>query len=86
MIVGLPAAGKRLDLDPVEFVRRERVLTGTIYGSEDPAVALPVLLDHVRAGRLDLASQLGPIYPLDGINHAVDAALGGAPGRVLIRP
>jgi S-(hydroxymethyl)glutathione dehydrogenase/alcohol dehydrogenase len=86
VIVGLPAAGKRLDLDPVDFVRRERVLTGTIYGSEDPAVALPVLLDHVRAGRLDLASQLGPIYPLDEINHAVDAALGGAPGRVLIRP
>jgi S-(hydroxymethyl)glutathione dehydrogenase/alcohol dehydrogenase len=86
VIVGLPAAGKRLDLDPVDFVRRERILTGTIYGSEDPAVALPVLLDHVRAGRLDLASQLGPIYPLDEINHAIDASLGGSPGRVLVRP
>jgi S-(hydroxymethyl)glutathione dehydrogenase/alcohol dehydrogenase len=86
VIVGLPAAGKRLDLDPVEFVRRERVLTGTIYGSEDPAIALPILLDHVRAGRLDLASQLGPRYPLDRINEAVDAALGGVPGRVLVRP
>ncbi|HEX3455609.1 MAG TPA: alcohol dehydrogenase catalytic domain-containing protein [Gaiellaceae bacterium] len=86
VIVGLPAAGKRLDLDPVDFVRRERVLTGTIYGSEDPAVALPVLLDHVRSGQLDLASQLGPIYPLDEINHAIDAALSGVPGRVLVRP
>ena len=86
VIVGLPAAGKRLDLDPVEFVRRERVLTGTIYGSEDPAVALPVLLDHVRAGRLDLASQLGPEYPLDQINEAIDASLAGSPGRVLVRP
>jgi S-(hydroxymethyl)glutathione dehydrogenase / alcohol dehydrogenase len=86
VIVGLPAAGKRLDLDPVEFVRRERVLTGTIYGSEDPAVALPVLLGHVRAGRLDLATQIGPTYPLDGINHAIDASLGGAAGRVLVRP
>jgi S-(hydroxymethyl)glutathione dehydrogenase/alcohol dehydrogenase len=86
VIVGLPAAGKRLDLDPVDFVRRERVLTGTIYGSEDPAVALPILLDHVRAGRLDLASQLGPSYPLDQINEAVDAALSGVPGRVLVIP
>jgi S-(hydroxymethyl)glutathione dehydrogenase/alcohol dehydrogenase len=86
VIVGLPAAGRRLDLDPVEFVRRERVLTGTIYGSEDPAVALPVLLEHVRAGRLDLASQLGPEYPLDAINDAIDASLGGSPGRVLVRP
>jgi len=86
VIVGLPAAGKRLDLDPVDFVRRERILTGTIYGSEDPAVALPVLLDHVRRGRLDLASQLGPSYPLDDINDAIDASMSGTPGRVLIRP
>ena len=28
---------------------------GTMYGSEDPAVALPLLLEHVRAGRLELA-------------------------------
>jgi S-(hydroxymethyl)glutathione dehydrogenase / alcohol dehydrogenase len=86
VIVGLPAAGKRLDLDPIDFVRRERILNGTIYGSEDPAVALPVLLEHVRAGRLDLATQLGPTYPLDEINAAVDASLGGSPGRVLVRP
>ncbi|HST24384.1 MAG TPA: alcohol dehydrogenase catalytic domain-containing protein [Gaiellaceae bacterium] len=86
VIVGLPAAGKRLDLDPVDFVRRERILTGTIYGSEDPAVALPVLLDHVRGGRLDLASQLGPSFGLDQINEAVEASLSGVPGRVLVRP
>ena len=86
VIVGLPAAGKRLDLDPVDFVRRERVLTGTIYGSADPAVALPVLLEHVRAGRLDLASQLGQSFPLDGINEAIAAALAGSPGRVLVTP
>ena len=39
-----------------------------------------------QSGRLDLASQLGPIYPLDEINHAIDASLGGSPGRVLVRP
>jgi S-(hydroxymethyl)glutathione dehydrogenase/alcohol dehydrogenase len=86
VIVGLPAAGRRLDLDPVDFVRRERTLTGTIYGSEDPAVALPVLLDHVRAGRLELRSQLGPVFPLERVNEAVEASLGGAPGRVLVTP
>ena len=55
MIVGIPATGERLDLDFGEFNRREKFLTGTMYGSEDPAVALPLLLDHVRAGRLKLA-------------------------------
>ncbi len=86
VIVGLPAAGKRLDLDPVDFVRRERRLTGTIYGSEDPAVALPILLEHVRGGRLDLASQLGPSFPLDGINEAIEASLAGSAGRVVVTP
>src|SRR5439155_20651342 len=86
VIVGLPAAGRRLDLDPVDFVRRERTLTGTIYGSEDPAVALPILLDHVRAGRLELRPQLGPVFPLERVNEAVEASLGGAAGRVLVRP
>jgi len=84
VIVGLPAAGARLELDPTEFIRREKRLTGTIYGSEDPAVALPVLLGHVREGRLDLRSQLGPSFPLDRVNEAVEASLSGAPGRVLV--
>src|SRR5437764_11448899 len=50
VIVGLPgAADARLDLEPADFLRREKRLTGTLYGSEDPAVALPILLEHLRA-------------------------------------
>jgi len=86
VIVGLPAAGARLDLDPAEFNRREKFLTGTMYGSEDPAVALPLLLDHVRAGRLKLRELLGPTYPLEQVNEAFEAALSGSPGRVLVSP
>ena len=86
VIVGLPAAGARLELDPTEFIRREKRLTGTIYGSEDPAVALPVLVGHVRSGALDLRSQLGPRFSLDDANDAVEAALAGVPGRVVVTP
>ena len=86
VIVGLPAAGSRLDLDPAQLTRREKWLTGTMYGSEDPAVALPVLIDHVRAGRLDLASLVDESYALDDVNDAIAASLGGAPGRVLVTP
>ena len=86
VIVGLPAAGARLDLDPAQFTRREKRLTGTMYGSEDPAVALPVLLEHVRAGTLDLHGLVGPEYPLDRVDEAIEAALGGVPGRVLVTP
>jgi len=86
VIVGLPAAGLRLDLDPADFNRREKVLTGSMYGSEDPAVALPQLLEYVRAGRLELDSLLGPSYALDDVNEAFEASLAGSPGRVLVTP
>jgi S-(hydroxymethyl)glutathione dehydrogenase/alcohol dehydrogenase len=86
VIVGLPAAGLRLDLDPAQFTRREKTLTGTMYGSEDPAVALPILLDHVSAGTLDLRSLVGPVYSLDDVDDAVQASMSGSAGRVLVTP
>jgi S-(hydroxymethyl)glutathione dehydrogenase/alcohol dehydrogenase len=86
VVVGLPAAGARLDIDPGEFNRREKWLTGTMYGSEDPAVALPILLEHVRARRLDLRSLLGPTFPLDRVNEAIEASLAGSAGRVVVQP
>ena len=86
VIVGIPATGERLDLDFGEFNRREKLLTGTMYGSEDPAVALPILLDHARAGRLKLKELLGPTYPLEQVNEAFEASLAGSRGRVLVMP
>ncbi len=86
VIVGLPAQGLRLDLDPFELIRKEKRLTGTLYGSEDPAVSLPAMLDLVRAGRLELASSLGPSFPLDRVDEAVQASLAGEAGRVLVLP
>jgi S-(hydroxymethyl)glutathione dehydrogenase/alcohol dehydrogenase len=86
VVVGLPAGGEKLELDPFEFSNREKTLTGTIYGSEDPAVALPRLLDLVAAGELELASLVGRSYALDDADAAFRASLAGAPGRVLIVP
>ncbi len=84
VVVGLPAAGARLDLDPPEFTNREKSLTGTMYGSADPSQALPSLLDDVRAGRLELAALVGPRYPLDQADEAFKASLAGSRGRVLV--
>jgi S-(hydroxymethyl)glutathione dehydrogenase/alcohol dehydrogenase len=86
VVVGLPAGGEQLELDPFEFSNREKTLTGTIYGSEDPAVALPRLLDFVRSGRLELGRLVGPSFPLERADEAFRASLGGEPGRVLVTP
>lgn len=86
VVVGLPAAGAKLTLDPLDFTNREKTLTGTIYGSEDPAVALPRLLDLARTGELELAGLVGPSFPLDQADDAFGASLAGSPGRVLVTP
>ena len=57
-----------------------------MYGSEDPAVALPILLEHVAAGRLELAPLLGETFPLERIDDAVQASLALPAGRVLVEP
>jgi S-(hydroxymethyl)glutathione dehydrogenase/alcohol dehydrogenase len=86
VLVGMPPGGARLDLDPLEFSNFEKTLTGSVYGSEPPARALPRLLRLVHDGRLELASLVGPIYELEQVNEAVEASLAGAPGRVLVTP
>ena len=63
VVVGLPAGGEKLELDPFEFSNREKTLTGTIYGSEDPAVALPQLLDLVALGRARAREPRRPVVP-----------------------
>jgi S-(hydroxymethyl)glutathione dehydrogenase/alcohol dehydrogenase len=82
--VGMAAAGVRYELDPAQLTNEEKTLTGSLYGSEDPAVALPLALEHVRSGRLDLEGALGPIYPLERVNEAIKASMTEAAGRVLV--
>jgi S-(hydroxymethyl)glutathione dehydrogenase/alcohol dehydrogenase len=82
VVVGLPALGARLDLDPAQFNRREKWLTGTMYGSEDPAVALPVLLGiSCRALRLGLVGG----YPRSDQRRRRSIAL-RRPRRVIVTP
>jgi S-(hydroxymethyl)glutathione dehydrogenase/alcohol dehydrogenase len=84
VVVGLPAHGEQLTVDFAQFTRREKWLTGTMYGSEDPAVALPALMEHAKRGELDLT--VGPHFSLDAINAAIAASMAGAASRVLVFP
>ncbi|HEX2505241.1 MAG TPA: alcohol dehydrogenase catalytic domain-containing protein [Gaiellaceae bacterium] len=86
VLVGMPPAGARLDLDPLAFSNYEKTLTGSVYGSEPPAKALPRLLRLVRDGRLQLESLVGPTYSLDEVDAAFAESLAGSAGRVLVTP
>jgi S-(hydroxymethyl)glutathione dehydrogenase / alcohol dehydrogenase len=84
VIVGLPAAGGRADLDLADLVVSEKAVVGTIYGSTSPAALLPDLFTWVRDGRLKLAPLLTGSFPLEEIDAAVAASLDGSSGRVLV--
>jgi Zn-dependent alcohol dehydrogenase len=86
VVVGLPSAGARLDLDPTELIAREKTITGSYYGSADPVKSLGRLLDLVRDGSLVLEPLLGSCHPLERIGAAVDEARAAVGGRVILTP
>ena len=47
-----------------------RTLSGCMYGSSDPAVDVPMLVEHVRAGRLDLGALITSRLPLGAVDEA----------------
>lgn len=55
-----------------------------MYGNSDPARDLPILAEHVRAGRLDLSALVTERIALDGIPAAFDNMLAGKGGRALV--
>jgi Zn-dependent alcohol dehydrogenase len=86
VIVGLPPAGGRLDLDLADLVVSERTVAGTIYGSEDPLEGLPRLVELARAGKLELRGLIAGSFALAEVDAAVAASLDGSPGRILVKP
>jgi S-(hydroxymethyl)glutathione dehydrogenase / alcohol dehydrogenase len=84
VVIGMAPTGVTVEVDPFQLTNEEKTLTGSLYGSEHPAIALPALLEHVRAGRIELATVIGPSFPLERADEAVRASLAGVPGRVLV--
>ncbi|MDI5966295.1 Zn-dependent alcohol dehydrogenase [Streptantibioticus silvisoli] len=83
-VVGIGGAADQVSFSALELFHFGRTLSGCVYGNSDPAADLPVLADHVRAGRLDLAAMVTDRIGLDDIPAAFDAMLAGRGGRALI--
>ncbi len=83
-IVGLGARSDTVSFNALEVAHFARSLSGSMYGNSDPAVEIPVLLDHVRAGRLDLGALVSRRIGLDDVESAFSDMLAGRSARTLI--
>ncbi|MEU9269725.1 Zn-dependent alcohol dehydrogenase [Streptomyces sp. NPDC048251] len=83
-VVGIGGKDQQVTFNALEIFHWGRTLAGCVYGNCDPAKDLPVLADHVRAGRLDLSALVTERIALEDIPGAFDNMLAGKGGRALV--
>ncbi|MER5887577.1 Zn-dependent alcohol dehydrogenase [Streptomyces sp. NPDC001941] len=83
-VVGVGGKDQQVTFHALELFHFARTLSGCVYGDCDPAVDLPVLAEHVRAGRLDLEALVTDRIGLEGIPAAFENMLAGKGGRALV--
>lgn len=84
--VGLGAVDDTVPLPINALVQRQKRVIGSLYGSANPPVDIPRLLDAYLAGRLPLDELVGEHYALRDINAAFDDLVSGSGGRAVILP
>ncbi|MEV6932213.1 Zn-dependent alcohol dehydrogenase [Dactylosporangium sp. NPDC051485] len=84
-VVGLGSAQDPVTFNALEVAYFARSIVGCMYGSTDPAVDVPLLLEHYRAGRLNLAALVSDEVGLDGVGEAFSRMRAGRGARTLIR-
>jgi S-(hydroxymethyl)glutathione dehydrogenase/alcohol dehydrogenase len=83
-VVGIGSREDVLHLNALELTFFGRSLAGCLYGSADPAVEVPLLLEHAAAGRLDLPALVSDQIGLDDIESAFDRMGMGLGARSVI--
>ncbi|MFF4132769.1 Zn-dependent alcohol dehydrogenase [Streptomyces mirabilis] len=83
-VVGIGGKDQQVSFNALEIFHWGRTLAGCVYGNSDPARDLPVLAEHVRAGRLDLGMLVTERIKLDGIAGAFENMVAGKGGRALV--
>ncbi|MFJ1750523.1 zinc-binding dehydrogenase [Streptomyces sp. NPDC088116] len=83
-VVGIGGKDQQVGFNAMELFHWGRTLSGCVYGNSDPAKDLPVLAEHIRAGRFDLGALVTERIGLDGIPAAFENMLAGRGGRALV--
>ncbi|MFE0676214.1 Zn-dependent alcohol dehydrogenase [Streptomyces sp. NPDC058867] len=83
-VVGIGGKDQQVTFNALEIFHWGRTLTGCVYGDSVPARDVPILAEHVRAGRLDLDMLVTERIGLEGIPAAFENMLAGKGGRALV--
>ncbi|MFJ2651394.1 Zn-dependent alcohol dehydrogenase [Streptomyces sp. NPDC087420] len=83
-VVGIGGKDQHVTFHALELFHWGRTLSGCVYGNSDPAKDLPVLADHIRAGRFDLGALVTERITLDDVPAALAAMPAGRGGRALV--
>ncbi|MFD0314000.1 zinc-binding dehydrogenase [Streptomyces flavalbus] len=84
VVVGIGGKDQQVTFNALEIFHWGRTLTGCVYGDSDPARDLPVIGEHIRAGRFDLSALVTERIALDGIPAAFENMVAGKGGRALV--
>ncbi len=84
VIVGIADVKSRVSIPPVSLVTEEKRLIGSLYGSSNPRIFVPRLIDLYMAGKLNLDDLLTKVWPIEQINEAYDALLNGEVARSVV--
>lgn len=82
--VGVPAATAYASVPAARFVREEKYLTGSLYGSSRPTQDIPKLLNQFHTGKLPVDKLISKTYRFDEINTAFADLATGASRRGVV--
>ena len=84
VVVGIGPQDQQVTFNPLELFHFSRTLVSSVYGNSDPKRDIPVLVDHLREGRLDLAALVTDRVDLSGVPAAFERMARGEGGRTLV--
>jgi S-(hydroxymethyl)glutathione dehydrogenase/alcohol dehydrogenase len=86
VIVGVGGKDDKVDLAALELFYFARSITGCVYGSTDPDVDIPRLVDAWRDGGLDVEALVTDRTDLTGVDAAFARMREGRGGRTVLVP
>lgn len=84
VVLGLPGTGQTFQVSPALLMSGERRIVGSRYGSGNPMVEFPRMVDLAMAGLLKIEDLVTKRYDLDEADEAFRALAAGEQARGLI--